>query len=332
MQPLDGVDLRVVAALQVNGRATWDRIARVLKEPTRNVARRATRLRESGVLSVIGMVDDLRLDSVVLRLRCRPGSAAGVGAALSELPQARFVTLVSGSADCVAELSVADDTLQDLLLQDIPAIDGVLEITVYPALKYFSTPLDWHLGVLTQQETEELHEQWPPAPGRFQRAREAPSAEDEQIIAVMAADGRATHAEVAAATGTSESTARRRLDSLLRRGILRVRAKIEPAYLGLPTEAVLWLRVVESEVEAVGQALAARPEVRCVAAVAGDHQLVAQTALPGRAELYAFLRMIGGLRGMRAIETTVMLRPLKRGFMIKRDGRVERRAGPTGSS
>ncbi|WP_433244485.1 Lrp/AsnC family transcriptional regulator [Streptosporangium sp. CA-135522] len=329
MQPLDGADLRVVAALQVNGRATWDRIGRVLDEPTRNVARRATRLMESGVLSVAGLVDDRRLGSAVLRLRCRPGSVIDAGTALAELPQTRFVTLVSGSVDCTAELSVADDALVDLLFRNIPAIDGVLESTAYPALKYFSTPLDWYLGVLTPQEAEGLRERWTPPPGRFQRMSEVPSAEDERIIAAVVTDGRATHAEVAAAAEISESTARRRLDSLLRRGILRIRAEIEPAYLGLPTEAVLWLRVADSEVESVGAALAARPEVRCAVAVAGDHQLVAQVALPGRPELYEFLREIGGLRGMRAIETTVMLRPLKRGFMIKRDGRVERWAGPT---
>lgn len=332
MQPLDGVDLRVVAALQVNGRATWDRIGRVLNEPTRSVARRAARLRESGMLSVVGLLDDRRLGSAVLRLRCRPGSAVAVGAALAELPQTRSVTLVSGAVDCVAELAVADDALEDLLFQGIPEIDGVLEIIAYPALKYFSTPLDWHLSVLTRQEVEGLREQWTSAPGRAQRAPEALSAEDGQIIAALVGDGRATHAEVAAATGTSESTARRRLDSLLRRGTLRIRAEIEPAYLGLPTEAVLWIRVAESEVEAIGHTLAGRPAVRCVVAVAGDHQLVAQVALPSRAELYALLRVIGGLRGIRAIETTVMLRSLKRGFMIKKDGRVERRAGPTGSS
>ncbi|MER7129267.1 Lrp/AsnC family transcriptional regulator [Streptosporangium saharense] len=330
MQPLDGADLRVVAALQVNGRATWDRIGRVLDESTRNVARRATRLTEAGVLSVVGVVDDRRIGSAILRLRCRPGSVIDVGTALAELPQTRFVSLVSGSADCTAELCVADDALVDLIFRDIPAIDGVVESTTYPALRYFKTPQEWHVDVLTPQEVEGLLEQWTPLPERFQRAGETPSAEDERIIAAVAADGRATHAEIAAATGISESTARRRLDSLLRRGILRIRAEIEPAYLGLPIEAALWLRVAEREVEAVGHALARMPKVRYVLAVAGDHQLVAQVAVPGRSELYEILREIGGLSGIRAIETTMTLLPLKRGFIIKRDGLVDRWAGPIG--
>ncbi|MDP9865355.1 MULTISPECIES: Lrp/AsnC family transcriptional regulator [Streptosporangium] len=330
MQPLDGADLRVVAALQVNGRATWDRIGRVLREPTRNVARRAGRLMESGVLSVIGLVDDRRLDSALLRVRCRPGSAVEVGTALAELPQTRSVTLLSGPVDCAAELSAADDTLVDLLLRDIPAIDGVLGSTAYPALKYFSTPLDWHLGVLTPQEAEGLREQWHAPPERSPRPGEEPSADDERIIAAVVTDGRATHAEVALAAGISESTARRRLDALLRRGVLRIRAEIEPACLGLPAEAVLWLRVAGDEVDAVGRALAARPEVRFAMAVAGDHQLVAQVALPGRPELYEFLREIGGLPGIMAVETAMMLRTFKRAFLIKRDCRVERWAGPVG--
>ncbi|MEV7009824.1 Lrp/AsnC family transcriptional regulator [Streptosporangium sp. NPDC051022] len=328
MQPLDGADLRVVAALQVNGRATWDRIGRVLDESTRNVARRATRLMEAGVLSVIGLVDDRRMTSAVMRLRCRPGAVIDVGTALAELPQTRFVSLVSGSADCVTELSVADDALVDLLFRGVPAIDGVVESVTYPALRYFKTPQEWHVDVLTPEEVDGLREQWTPLPERFHRVSETPSAEDERIVAAVATNGRATHAEIAGATGISESTARRRLDSLLRRGILRIRAEIEPAHLGLPVEAALWLRVAEREVEAVGHALARMPRVRYVVAVAGDHQLSAQVAVPGRFELYEFLREVGGLPGMRAIETTVMLLPLKRGFMIKRDGRVDHWAGP----
>jgi Lrp/AsnC family transcriptional regulator for asnA, asnC and gidA len=323
MQPLDGADLRVVAALQVNGRATWDRIGRVLDESTRNVARRAARLMEAGVLSVVGQVDDRRLGSAVLRLRCRPGTVIDVGTALAELPQTRFVSLVSGSVDCAAELSVPDDALVELLFRGVPAIDGVVESTTYPALRYFKTPQEWHVDVLTPQEVDGLREQWAPLPERFQRASETPSAEDERIITAVAADGRATHAEIAAATGISESTARRRLDSLLRRGVLRIRAEIEPAHLGLPVEAVLWLRVAEREVEAVGHELARLPRVRYVLAVAGDHQLVAQVAVPGRFELYEFLREIGGLPGMRAIETTVMLLPMKRGSLVRRNGHAQ---------
>lgn len=329
MQPLDGADLRVVAALQVNGRATWDRIGRVLDESTRNVARRATRLMDAGVLSIIGLLDDRRTSSAVLRLRCRPGSVLDVGTALAELPHTRFVSLVSGSADCVAELSVPEDALVELLFRGIPTIDGVVGSVTCPALRHFKTPQEWHLDVLTPREVSGLREQWTPLPERF-RAGESPSPEDERIVAAVAADGRATHAEIAAATGSSESTARRRLDSLLRRGVLRIRAEIEPAYLGLPVEAALWLRVAEREVETVGNALAGLAQARHVVAVAGDHQIVAQVAVPGRFELYEFLREIGGLPGIRAVETTVVLLSMKRGFMIKKNGRVDRWAGPSG--
>lgn len=329
MQPLDGADLRVVAALQVNGRATWDRIGRVLDESTRNVARRATRLMDAGVLSIIGLLDDRRTSSAVLRLRCRPGSVLDVGTALAELPDTRFVSLVSGSADCVAELSVPEDALVELLFRGIPTIDGVVESVTCPALRHFKTPQEWHLDVLTPREVSGLREQWTPLPERF-RAGDSPSPEDERIVAAVAADGRATHAEIAAATGSSESTARRRLDSLLRRGVLRIRAEIEPAYLGLPVEAALWLRVAEREVETVGNALAGLAQARHVVAVAGDHQIVAQVAVPGRFELYEFLREIGGLPGIRAVETTVVLLSMKRGFMIKKNGRVDRWAGPSG--
>ncbi|MER7185249.1 Lrp/AsnC family transcriptional regulator, partial [Streptomyces hyaluromycini] len=67
---MDPLDLRVIAALQVNGRASWRSVAQALGEGERTVARRGTRLLESGLVRVVGLENFA--ETVVVRLRCRP--------------------------------------------------------------------------------------------------------------------------------------------------------------------------------------------------------------------------------------------------------------------
>lgn len=48
---------------------------------------------------------------------------------------------------------------------------------------------------------------------------------------------------VAALLSCSDATARRRIEQLLARGVLRIRAVVEPAVVGLPVETLVWIRV-----------------------------------------------------------------------------------------
>ncbi|MGW3473659.1 Lrp/AsnC family transcriptional regulator, partial [Saccharopolyspora sp. NPDC000995] len=72
------LDRRIVAALQLNGRAPWGAVAKHVGASESTVLRRAEKLTESGRLRIIGVVDVLRCGlgvPVLTRLRCRPGSA-----------------------------------------------------------------------------------------------------------------------------------------------------------------------------------------------------------------------------------------------------------------
>ncbi|MBC8092790.1 MAG: AsnC family protein, partial [Pseudonocardia sp.] len=68
---LDALDRRIVGALQVDGRLTWDRIAEVLDEPAGVVARRGQRLLGGGTVQVIGVPAPEA--GTVVALHCGPG-------------------------------------------------------------------------------------------------------------------------------------------------------------------------------------------------------------------------------------------------------------------
>lgn len=83
----------------------------------------------------------------------------------------------------------------------------------------------------------------------------------------------------------------------------------------LNTEALLWIHTAPNQVEAIGTALAKRPEVR-YAAVAGDCQLVADITVANPAQLYDFLSDSPWSKSMTHLQTTVVLQARKRGGQL----------------
>ena len=59
-QQLDELDRRIVAALQVDPRATWGQIGAAVAASETTVLRRVQCLRENGVLVILGAPDPLR--------------------------------------------------------------------------------------------------------------------------------------------------------------------------------------------------------------------------------------------------------------------------------
>ncbi|MEU8846305.1 Lrp/AsnC family transcriptional regulator [Streptomyces sp. NPDC048564] len=142
---------------------------------------------------------------------------------------------------------------------------------------------------------------------------------DPLLVNALTEDGRCTYDELARVSGVSEATARRRLGALRRAGRVRVRAVIEPVLLGLPVEAVLWVRAVPTAVDSVTAALAGSPHVRYVSFVTGERQLLVLTAFPDEAALHDFVTRSTWLREAVSVDVVSMvLGSLKRGECSRR--------------
>ncbi|WP_204367137.1 Lrp/AsnC family transcriptional regulator [Nocardiopsis salina] len=99
---LDGLEQRIAAALQVDGRASWRSIAAVLAEPERTVARRGSAMLASGAVAVVGILP--HADAAVLRVSCSPGTARTATESLAQRSDCTFAYMTTGATDCVAEL------------------------------------------------------------------------------------------------------------------------------------------------------------------------------------------------------------------------------------
>jgi DNA-binding Lrp family transcriptional regulator len=321
----DSLDRRIISALQIDGRASWHRIAAALGEAERTVVRRGTRLLDSGLVRIGAMAVHGR--STVVGVRCAPGQARVAATALARRPDCVFTHVLTGSLDCVAELLCPREHLASLVMDELPGLPGVLETFTLPVLRHIRTIREWHSGLLTDDEISALagpaEAPAPPSPSAGDVlppgdvTREL-SRSDRLMLNALAEDGRCTYEELGRVAGVSEATARRRLGTLRRAGRVRIRAVIEPALLGLPVEAALRVRAAPASAEAVAAALADSVHVRYASFVTGERQILVLAALPSESALYDFVTRSPWLRDVASVDTSLVLSSLKRGGMLAR--------------
>jgi DNA-binding Lrp family transcriptional regulator len=305
---VDTLDAELVHALQLDGRAPFSRIADVLAVSEQTVARRYRRLRAAGAIRVVGGVDGTRLGytSWTLRIRTTPDASAAVGAALAERADTFFVHLLSGGT----EISCFTQTRLDHapLLDKLPRTSKVLAISAHSLLRGFAIPGQWAgLAALPPEKADRLRF----TPDPHDQATTTP--DDRALLAALAVNGRASHADLATATGCSQSSVRRRVEHLRRTGALRLQLEFDPKALGHKAQARLWLTVKPSGLVDVAQTLASHPEVSFAGVTTGATNLMAEVNCVDDAHLYRYLtEQVAALDAIQMLETAPVLRTLKR--------------------
>ncbi|MFB7476406.1 Lrp/AsnC family transcriptional regulator [Kitasatospora sp. NPDC056184] len=318
---LDTLDRRLVCALQVNGRAGAGRIAEVLGVSPRTVTRRLTRLQRTGLVRVVRMPDpgDAAVGALLLRIRVLRGKADTVAQALADRPDVPFVDVMLGGQE-IGAVMLSDAGARDRLLYgQLPATAAVAETTVHAVLHAFADAGQWRSGHLGEAEAAALADPPAarPAPGGV--PRDQVDELDRALLARLGEDARQSHATLAAAVGTPESTVRRRLHRLEDAGLVRTHATVDPRLLGLAVDANLWLDVPPGRLAAVGAALARHPQVHGVLATSGPANLMAAVFCPDHGGLYRFVTDTLGPLGVGRAETTIVARAVKRaGVTLRR--------------
>jgi DNA-binding Lrp family transcriptional regulator len=316
---VDELDRKLMHALQLDARAPFNQIASVLDVSDQTVARRFRRLRSAGVLRVVGLPDGQRLghERWVIRLRCTPDAAGPVAEALARRTDTAWVALLSGGTEVSCAMQPRSPQDRDtLLLQKLPRMSRVTSVSAHSALHYFvGGPIGW--SVLTTALTDrELARFGPAAPVDAPDTDRGPvrlDERDEVLLQELAKDGRIGYPELAAVTGWSESTVKRRVEHLRRAGAIYFEVEIDPRSLGYQVHARLWMSVPPSQLAAVGNALAGHPEIAFAAAITGSTNLLATVLCPDTTALYEYLTTrLGALTAIQHVETVPVIRQVKR--------------------
>jgi DNA-binding Lrp family transcriptional regulator len=314
---LDDIDRALVHALHIDGRAPFARIAEVLEVSTQTVTRRYQRLRRDAGLRVVGLTaPDQAVDSRwMVRVTAAPATAGDVARSLARRSDTSWVRLTSGGTEIVAVVTapMSGGSWPALLLHDIPRTASISAVSAHALLHtYLGGPTAWpgRMQALDSGQQDRLRRL--PSVDDVSSERTELTPAEQRILAVLARDGRAGYGELAAATGWSPATAARRLSDLRDRGVIFLDVEIDDTHFGVATRTLLWLSVVPADLDSTARALAGRVEPAFVAAITGNHNLVAQVLTSGPAALHSYLTgPLAALDSVRAIETTPVLRTLE---------------------
>ena len=306
---IDDLDRQLAQCLGVDGRASFSQLAEVLGVSDQTVARRYRRLRSAGLLRVVGLKARKQLGSLgwFLRIRCVPGAGPAIAAALARRADTAWIQLLNGNTEVLCTLRGDAREDREALLAKLPRGERIVDVTAHSLLHMFTGGPDalGFLQVLPAPRVEPLRQ---PVRGGQVELGEL----DFALFDALGADGRASHAELAAATGWSESTVRRRMDQLRAVGVLYFDVELDMPAFGFRSATWLWLSVPPADLAAAGAALAKFPEVAYAAATTGAANLAACVVCRDEAEFYEFLTAKAAtLPGVQRVETAPVIRTVK---------------------
>jgi Lrp/AsnC family transcriptional regulator for asnA, asnC and gidA len=137
--PLDDIDRGVLHELQLDGRRSFREIARSIGTSEATVRFRVKRLRDNGVLQILGFIDPAALGYGVLSsllLEIRPQAHQAVVETIASWPEAMYVSSTVGRADLYVQIVCTDQaTLFELINQRLATLEGVMKVETLVELR-----------------------------------------------------------------------------------------------------------------------------------------------------------------------------------------------------
>jgi len=138
-----------------------------------------------------------------------------------------------------------------------------------------------------------------------------PDRTDWKIIALLNEDGRMPSAEIARRLGhVSARTVTNRIEALTKKGVINVRAIVNPEMVGYGVMADVFLEVEPGRVRDVADQVAEFPQVSYVACATGDSDVSISLQVRSIEELFDFVtEKLGTISGVRRTQSYLL--PLK---------------------
>jgi DNA-binding Lrp family transcriptional regulator len=318
---VDEVDLRLIASLQCDGRATAEHVGEVLGVSPRIVARRWSALTGDGTIRVLATAPRPAVNGVMLlRIRVLRGKIEAVARALAARDDIPMIDISAGGDQLTAVLLAGPDHHNNLVFRQLPATTAVTSVEAETIVHVYADTGDWRLDVLSPDERRRLTPVRPAVGENPDLSAERHDASgpqetdeiDQEIGQALAADARMPAAAVARATGYPPSTVRRRLSALFDQGKLRTHTLVVPRRLGLGVDADIRMRVAPAHLDEVGQQLAAHPAVHGAVATTGTGNLFIALWLRDLDDLHRFITKDLAALEVDNIDTILVGREFKR--------------------
>jgi Lrp/AsnC family transcriptional regulator, regulator for asnA, asnC and gidA len=139
MEGIDEIDLKIISHLQQDGRKTFKEIAQDIGVTERTVRLRVTQLRESGIVSILGIVNPIKVGLkliAAIQISVLQNSMEQCIEELRALDEVRFIALTSGEYHLLIEVcSRSHEELGDCIEKKLNYVTGIQKTNIMMELK-----------------------------------------------------------------------------------------------------------------------------------------------------------------------------------------------------
>jgi DNA-binding Lrp family transcriptional regulator len=328
---VDELDLAVVNCLQIHPRASWTLIGAALGVDPVTVARRWQQLSDSGTAWVTGRAAGHGAPEsclAVIELSCAASETLAIAHRIAQLPYVLSVEHTSGPRALTMLAEIRDlSSLSRFLLESLGGIPGIVGTRSHAITKVVTMGDQWRLKVLDRTQVGVMTR----GCGRHEGAgtervdaRRPYDGIDRRLILLLGEDGRMPVATLAARTGSSESTVRRRLADLINHDRVVLRCDIALAASGWRMITWIWAYCRPDDNETISAIIQHVPGVRVCWRIAGGRpNLLLALNTHSMYELPIVEAQLTEIAPRLAIlDRSIVLRSIKRaGRQLDADGR-----------
>jgi Lrp/AsnC family transcriptional regulator for asnA, asnC and gidA len=131
---------------------------------------------------------------------------------------------------------------------------------------------------------------------------------DKELISLLERDANQTSGKLAKQLSVSPSTVRRRINELIKRGVMRKVAIPEPKAIGLPLIAVVAFQISHEKTNSFLKVLSSKENVKCLYVTSGRFDAIALMWFSSTEQLFEFMeKEVAKLEGVKATETFICL-------------------------
>jgi DNA-binding Lrp family transcriptional regulator len=297
---LDDIDRALIDSLVADGRASYAALARQIGMSQAAVKARVIRLIDTGVIHILGRIDPRALGygEFAYCLIDVQGPVASAAERLAEMDEAAFVLILAGARGLFVEFRASDAGHLDAAIEGARCDPQVRGIDACSLVAYVKQ--DWSQSGRDPAVADH----------RLGARRRAVDATDIRLLERLAANGRATFAEMADTAGMSHAATRERVLALMAAGVVTVQTIVSPGVLGVKGYAGLMIEV-DGPAGPVADTIAAIADITLVAIVMGRFDLIAEASYRDEAHLAELLDLVRSTDGVRQVEAFVYLVEVK---------------------
>lgn len=297
------------------------------------LARRYERLREAGVVKVIGHPSGVNAsrNTAFVEIDFEPGSLDAITSTLVDLPMAMTLDVTASGTRLIATLIAPDDeTLATVLLETLPLLPGIRDVQTHIVTARLKTAERWNLRALDEGQTALIPG---PRPPRARAARTLDPQFRSDLMLLLGRDARTPAAVLARELGVSEQKVHDAIARLVHTKQFLLRTDVISAWSEWPVHVWYFADIPPRQLSSVANALTAHPEVRYVGTSAGSANLTFDVWLRNLGVIHVFEEKITTLAqaGITLRRQVILRTPKRLGHVLSTTGRfTDRYVAPLG--